>query len=204
MNIVRQPWIPLVLIGLLAVIILLAPAERTLGDGIRWVYVHVGLVWAGGLGLGIAAALGLGAVITNRAALGTWTLTVGRAGLAAFGLGIVFSMVAASVNWGAVSLWEPRMAASLRFLAVAVILQVVGGWAPSPRVTGLLAIGTAALLFLDVGGAPLVMHPRDPVRQASSSAIQATFAASFAIATSLLAWGIARTAPARSIASSHH
>jgi hypothetical protein len=195
MDVARPLGVPLVLVGLLALLVAMAPAERTLGEGIRWVYVHVGLVWAGGLGLGLAGTLGLLALATGGAASAAWCTTVGRVGLVAFGLGVAFSMVAASVNWGAVSLWEPRMAASLRFLAIAVIIQVGGGWSPSPRITGALAVATAALLFLDVGGAPLVMHPRDPIRTASSSAIQGTFAASFAIATALLGWGIVRLRP---------
>jgi hypothetical protein len=97
-------------------------------------------------------------------------------------------MIAARVNWGAVFLAEPRMAASLRFLALAVIVQVVAGWIARPRATALLACLTFVLLLWDVGGAELVMHPRDPVRTATSAAIQWTFACTFAIATALTAW----------------
>ena len=79
--------VPLAIAPLGALLVWLAPAERTLGDGIRWVYAHVGLVWA--------------------------------------------------------------------------------------------------------GGAELVMHPRDPVRTATSSAIQWTFALAFAVAAALTAWMIA-------------
>ncbi len=194
MHALRDWRIPLVLSAAMAVLVWLAPAERTLGDGIRWVYVHVALVWAGSLGLGIAALLGLGAVATGSRALAAWTAVVGRCGLAAFALGVVFSMVAARVNWGAVTLWEPRMAASLRFVALAVIAQGVMLWT-GPRLTGVLAVVTAALLVLDVGGAPLVMHPRDPVRTATSAAIQLTFAGGFAVATALLFWSIVRFRP---------
>ena len=47
---------------------------------------------------------------------------------------------------------------------------------------------TLALLAWDVGGAELVMHPRDPIRTATSAAIQWTFACTFVIATALTAW----------------
>lgn len=97
-------------------------------------------------------------------------------------------MIAARVNWGAVFLAEPRMAASLRFLALAVIIQVVATWVAQPRLTGLLAAATVALLLWDVGGAQLVMHPHDPVRRATSPAIQWTFGLCFATATALTAW----------------
>jgi hypothetical protein len=194
---VRRVAIPSALIALGIVLVAVAPTERTLGAGIRWVYVHVGLVWAGTLGLGIAAALGVAACASGRAALGTWTWATWRAGLAAFALGVVFSMVAARVNWGAVFLAEPRMAASLRFLALAAIIQVIAAWVARPRVTGALALATFALLLWLVGGAELVLHPRDPVRTATSAAIQGTFALSFVLAAALTAWATVRLVPAR-------
>lgn len=181
-------WLPAALVLLGAAIAGLAPTERTLGHGIRWVYVHVGLVWAGTLALGAAGLAGLALLASGRAALAIWVQAAWRAGLLAFGAGVAFSAVAARVNWGGVFLAEPRMAASLRFLALAVIAQVLATWVARPRGTGLLAAATLGLLLWDVGGAELVMHPRDPVRTASSAAIQWTFALSFAIATALTAW----------------
>jgi len=110
--------------------------------------------------------------------------------LVVFGLGIVFSMIAARVNWGAVFLAEPRMAASLRFVALAAILQVIASWIERPRVVGALAAATLVLLVWDVGMAQLVMHPRDPVRTATSSAIQWTFALGFALAAAGTVWTV--------------
>ena len=83
------------------------------------------------------------------------------------------------------------MAASLRFLALAAIAQVVATWIARPRTVGLLAAATLALLVWDVGGAELVMHPRDPVRTATWAAIQTTFALAFDVAAALTAWTIA-------------
>jgi len=48
----RRRFVPLLLVVLGMLVVWLAPAERTLGEGIRWVYVHVALVWAGTLALG--------------------------------------------------------------------------------------------------------------------------------------------------------
>ena len=186
-----RAWVPLALATLGALLVWLAPAERSLGDGIRWVYVHVGLVWAGTVALGAAGLVGVALLATGRAALASWVQAAWRAGLAAFALGVGFSMIAARVNWGGVFLAEPRMAASLRFLALAAIAQVVATWLARPRATGLLAAATLALLVWDVGGAELVMHPRDPVRTATSAAIQWTFALAFAVAAALTAWTIA-------------
>lgn len=184
----RHGWILLALMAADAVLALLAPEERTLGDGIRWVYVHVGLVWAGSLALALGSVGGLALALTGEPRLESWVRAIWWAGLAAFGVGVGFSMVAASVNWGAVALDEPRMQASLRFLAIAAMLAVAGSWSAWPRLTGALAFATFALFAWDVGGAELVMHPDDPIRTASSVAIQVTFALSFALASAMTAW----------------
>ena len=54
---------PAALLALAAVVVLSAPAARTLGDAMRVVYVHVALTWAGMLGLAVAALLGLGVLV---------------------------------------------------------------------------------------------------------------------------------------------
>jgi len=184
----RRWAIPAGLVVAGALVASLAPEERTLGDGIRWVYVHVGLVWAGSLALALAAVGGLGLAVTGRPRLEGWVRALWWAGLGVFGLGVGFSMIAASINWGAVALDEPRMAASLRFLAIAAMIAVAGSWSARPRVTGVLALATFALFAWDVGGAELVMHPDDPIRTATSVAIQATFMTCFALASALTAW----------------
>lgn len=180
--------VPCMLIAAGVALVAVAPAERMLGAGIRWVYPHVGLVWAGTLALGFAAVAGAATALSGRREWEPWVWAGWRAGLAAFALGVGFSMIAARVNWGAVFLQEPRMAASLRFLACAAIIHVLAMWAASPRVTGAFALATCVLLFWLVGGAELVLHPRDPIRTATSDAIQWTFAASFLLATALTLW----------------
>jgi hypothetical protein len=190
-------WVPTALVAAGAAVALAAPEERTLGDGIRWVYVHVGLVWAGSLALALAAVGGVVLAVTGRPRLEGWVRALWWAGLGAFALGVGFSMVAASVNWGAVALDEPRMAASLRFLAISALIAVAGAWIARPRVTGALAVVTFALLAWDVGGAELVMHPHDPIRRATSVAIQATFGLCFAVAAALTAWLVLALRPLR-------
>lgn len=147
-------------------------------------------MWAGTLTLGVAGVGGLVVLVSGRPTAASRVRATWRAGLVAFALGIGFSMVAARVNWGAVFLAEPRMAASLRFLAVAVIIAVIAAWVQRPRVTAFLASATFALLLWDVGGAQLIMHPRDPVRTATSPIIQWTFVLGFAIATALTVWTV--------------
>lgn len=78
MPVASRPRIPLTLVVVLSLVVAFAPEERTLGDGIRWVYLHVGLVWAGGLGLGMAGVLGLLALATERSDAAAWATIVER------------------------------------------------------------------------------------------------------------------------------
>lgn len=53
---VAHRLVPWVLLAAGGGLVASAPAEHTLGAGIRWVSPHVGLVWAGTLALVLAAA----------------------------------------------------------------------------------------------------------------------------------------------------
>jgi hypothetical protein len=47
-------WIiPLALLLFMALLVWQAPVEQSLGQGIKIVYVHVGLIWAGMLGFAV-------------------------------------------------------------------------------------------------------------------------------------------------------
>lgn len=59
--------VPCVLIAAGVGLVAVAPAERMLGAGIRWVYPHVGLVWAQAIQWTFAASFAIAAALT------TWT-----------------------------------------------------------------------------------------------------------------------------------
>ena len=180
--------IPLTLIGLSALIVWLAPAEQTLGEGIKVVYLHVALIWAGMTGLLILGVLGLAILLTARPRLAAWAHTLGWVGLGFFLAGIGMSMVAAQVNWGGLFWPEPRNVAMLRVVAVGLIVQIVTGWSIAIRLQGLLYACLALLLTWSVLVTPLVFHPRNPIETSPSLAIQATFFSLFGLCVLLAAW----------------
>ena len=76
-----RPWlrygVPVFILAAVAAIVWLAPEEKTLGPGIKSVYVHVALTWTGMTGLTIAGLLGIGAAITNGGRLSRWAQMAG-------------------------------------------------------------------------------------------------------------------------------
>jgi hypothetical protein len=167
--------IPLALLLGVALIFVFAPEERTLGSGIRSVYLHVGLIWTGLFGFVMTAVLGIGILFTEKPLWWRWFSPVSWVALGFYAAGIFMSMVASADNWGAAFLQEPRMAASLNGLAIATIVLILGSWQPWPRLRGALAASIIfVLLWLNLR-AELVLHPPNPIANSNATPIQLTF-----------------------------
>ncbi|MBK7894289.1 MAG: hypothetical protein IPJ90_05270 [Anaerolineaceae bacterium] len=180
--------IPLALLIGVTLLIALGPEERTLGGGIRSVYLHVGLIWAGLVGFGGTAVLGLGLLITQKPAWLRWLSPVSWVALGFYAAGVFMSMVASADNWGAVFLQEPRMAASLNGLAVATILLILGSWQPWLRVRGALSASVIFILLWFNFSAELVLHPQNPITNSEATPIRLTFFFVTALFVALAAW----------------
>ena len=157
------------------------PPEKTLGTGIRVVYVHVALTWVGMLSLVLAGVLGIIVFLTANGRLGHWMQTIGWVGFAFYVGGTAVSTIASKVNWGAVFWREPRMMAALNVIAFGIIIHAAALWLTSTRVRGFLNLLLAAILLWLTYGAPLVLHPREAISTSNATGIQMTFLAMFAI-----------------------
>lgn len=191
----RPFWRDLVVWGILAlllaamiVVVALAPAEQSLGSGIKVVYVHVALIWTGMALMLVNGLVGLAEVALARPFLARWRQVIGGVALGVFIVGVVVSLWAEQVNWGGVLWREPRNLAVFNVTAVAIIVQVLASWLPKWRWRGLFATGLAAYLLWEIPRTPLVMHPSDPVRTSNSMGIQATFYSLFVLCLGTAVW----------------
>ena len=193
-NAPKTLWLVLGALALAAGILLwLAPAEKTLGQGIKIVYVHVAFMWAGMLCLTLAGVLGGGVLLWARQTWQPWAHAIGWVGLGLFAAGVGMSLLAAHINWGGIFWAEPRMLAALNILAIGVIVQNANGWLPGLRVRGLLNVGLAAFLTWSVLSTPLILHPRNPIHSSASLAIQLTFVGLFvlcSLAAAVVVWAV--------------
>ena len=173
---IKQSWvIPVALLALMALLVWRAPVEQSLGQGIKIVYVHVGLIWAAMLGFGLNGILGLIVVLTNNKKLAAWMEIIGKVTLAVFVTSVIVSLLAEIVNWGGIFWREPRNMAVFAVTAVSIIVLVLQSWFPWRRVHGLLHLGLAAYVFLTLPSASMVMHPENPGRSSGSVGIQSAF-----------------------------
>ncbi|MEJ2748853.1 MAG: hypothetical protein P8183_13265 [Anaerolineae bacterium] len=187
----KLSWLfPVVLLLLMAMLVWLAPVEQSLGQGIKIVYVHVGLIWAGMLGFAVNGLLGLITAVTNNKKLADWLHIIGLVSLIIFVASVIVSLVAEQVNWGGIFWQEPRNTAVFSVTAVAIIILVLNSWLPWRRVQGILAAGLAAYAILTLPSAPMVMHPENPARTSSSMGIQGAFYGVFVLAVLIGVWSV--------------
>lgn len=188
-NLKRYPWlIPAGLIIAMAIMVWLAPAEQTLGQGIKVIYVHVALMWTGMIGLALAGLMGARIAVKDHPAMRRWMESLSWVALGMFMAGVLISFGAAQINWGAVSFQEPRTAAGITFSAIALIIKVVSSWLDRPRLRGLFNAALLPLVLWSTTNSPQALHPTNAVGASTSPAIQLTFIGLLGPALALGAW----------------
>jgi hypothetical protein len=177
----RLAWFALTL-GLIGLAAALAPLEKTLGSGVRLIYLHGVWVWTGLIAFGAAALVGLGALLSRRSSWHAWSLALGRTGMTFWLTYLPMSLLVMQVYWGGLFLEEPRWRIPLMFGVVGVLLQAA--WAvlslPALSSAGNLVFG-AALLAATLR-MQSVLHPDSPILTSDSASIQAFFALLLALA----------------------
>jgi hypothetical protein len=166
--------------ALAALIVWVAPEERTLGAGTKWVYVHVALTWTGMTGLIVAGVLGA-LVVLGRERWLHWAHAAGAVGLGFLSVGAVISGIAALVNWGGIALDEPRLNATLQIIVASFGVVVLAGTGLAARWKGLLFALLPVFMVASLTLTPLILHPRSPIWTSTSPGIQATFVSLYAL-----------------------
>jgi hypothetical protein len=154
---------------------LLGPVERTLGENLRLVLLHGGMVWAGKITFAAAGLAGLIGLLSRRPVWHDISLAAGRAGLVFWLIYLPMSLVVQIQNWGGIFWDEPRWRVPFTFGVVALLLQL-GLWIlKQPQVSSVANLVFAALLWWRLGGITNVLHPDSPVFGSNSSAIPVFF-----------------------------
>jgi hypothetical protein len=160
------------LVGVLLVIF--SPAEQTLGQVVKVIYVHVALSRAGGIGLLIAGLIGIAVLITDCESLDHWLRITGIVALSIYALGFVVSILAQVISWGGIAWREPRVATAMNGLAVGLIVVILAGWLPWRRIRGALYIGLAIFIAWTQMSATNILHPGNAISTSSSNLIRFT------------------------------
>lgn len=184
------------LLALLAVLLILSPAEQQLGNLIKVIYLHGALARVGLYALMLAGLLGLAYLIRPLPALLRWSNAVQVAGMIVFVVHFALSVIPTHETWGMwIAFDEPRTRMSLQIIGVGLLVIVVRRLLDDRRfsaVANLLLGGAVLLLNLRTG---VLRHPLNPIGESSSSAIQLFYAGillTCAALTGLLAWWLSQ------------
>jgi hypothetical protein len=161
----------------LAVLLILSPAEQTLGNVVKLVYLHGAFVRTGLLAFTVEGILGATALVSDRLWAIEWGRAVGHTALIVWVVYVLSSMIVTYVAWGVAIAWgEPRVLVSAQILMAALVFWAVSLFLQHWRVNAALNVLLGALAWILVRSAGVVIHPVDPIGGSSSVAIKAFYA----------------------------
>jgi len=167
--------IPLLVAGavlLTAVLAWLAPAEATLGEAVKLVYVHAALMWVGFGLLTFGGAAGVLYALRRNEALIVWSSGTAVAGIMMLIATGLMGMLTAKITWGAVFWAEPRMLMLGQILGAGLIATLAGRISGSKSVTGAANFGLAVVAWVLVIRTERIIHPVSPIFRSDSTAIK--------------------------------
>lgn len=171
-----RSYLPAALIGLLildGLLLWLSPAEQTLGQVVKLVYMHGALISTCMIAFVVAGALGLLWLLVRKMGLLRWLTALQRATAVTWVIYLLSSMWVTYMAWGVAIAWgEPRVAATIRVtLAVAVIL-IVTEIVKMPLLTAGGNVLLAVVVMVIIENAGVIRHPIDPIGTSNSASIQ--------------------------------
>ncbi|MGQ9517834.1 MAG: hypothetical protein ACUVWB_04770 [Anaerolineae bacterium] len=172
------------LAGLLAAGILLdalllwaVPAERTLGQVIKLVFLHGALIRSCSLGFLAAGLLALAWLARRPGELLRWITALQRANALVWSFYLLSSMAVTYLAWGELIAWgEPRVQSTLYLTALLALAFLAAELRPAPLVRALanLIVAAGALYLIQSTG--VIRHPLNPIGSSPSAVIRLSYA----------------------------
>ena len=183
-------WL-ILLLAAIALLTTIGPSEKTLGQGVRIVYLHGAWVWTALAAFLIAGMAGLAGLIGGKPAFHRWSRAWGRTGLLFWISYLPVSIWAMETSWNGLYLSEPRWRLALIFAVSGLLLQTGLALLERPAWTSAANLLYIVVLLVTLANTSNVMHPPAPVLSSDSLLIRGYFFVLLAI-MSLAAWQIAR------------
>jgi len=179
----RWPGLTLMALAVAEALLLwLSPAEQTLGQVVKLVYLHGALIRACLAGFAVAGVLGLAYLVARRAGLYRWLVALQRGMLVTWIVYAVSSVAVTYAAWGVAIAWgEPRVLATIRVTVAVLVIFAVSEIVKLPALTALGNMVLAGFALWATQSASLIRHPIDPIGTSSSAAIRGFYAAIVAV-----------------------
>jgi hypothetical protein len=169
----RNYWtVSLALVLALGVLLVLSPAEATLGSVVKVVYLHGAMERISTYAYLLAAAGGVLELVTRQAALVRWTQSLSETAIA-FWLGqIIISLPAQLLAWGGLMWDEPRVVGAFWILVLTALVYVVARWIAEPAWLAFAAVANGVIVLIVLRGGINLLHPLNPIIASESVSIK--------------------------------
>ena len=175
----------------LATLAAISPAEKTLGNNARIVYLHGVWVWASLASMLLAGLIGLAGLVSRRQELHCWSRALGRIGLFFWITYLPISMWAMQTSWNGIFLAEPRWRLAITFAIAGLLLQIGLTLMENPAWASVANLIYISILIPVLISTQNIMHPPSPILSSQAPRIQFYFAGMFLLAL-LAVWQGAR------------
>ena len=166
----------------LAVLLWLSPAEQTLGQAVKLVYLHGTLVRTAMLIFAASLPINLLALVRRQRNWAAWGKAFVWGAVTIWLAHTVFSMVTTYVTWGIAIAWfEPRTRFTFAVAGASVIFVAIAHFMKNARFSSLSFVVLSGLILSLLPRLGIIQHPLDPIGTSTSSAIRAFYAAILAI-----------------------
>lgn len=169
----------------LAALVLFSPAEATLGNVVKIVYLHGALERVATFAYLIAGALGIGYLASKRALLGAWAQALAEIAILFWLAQFVVSLPAQVLAWGGITWDEPRVLSATWILALTALIYIVARWMGGAVCMSAAAFANALILGLILRGAINILHPFNPIFGSDSLAIKFFYTAMVLVTAAL-------------------
>jgi hypothetical protein len=181
----------LLLMLLLFLLSAFGPPERSLGQGVRWVYLHGAWVWTALVGFALAAVVGALGLVMRRTWAQAWSQSIGLTATFFWVTYLPISLWTMRINWNGLFLEEPRWRIGIDFAIIAMLFQLAALVTQSPALASALNIIFVFSLGLSLGRAEQIMHPPSPITSSGSALIEGFFALMLGVCL-LAGWQLSR------------
>lgn len=163
---------------LLALLLWFAPAEQTLGQAIKLVYLHGALVRTAMVIFAISLPINLVALVRGQGNWTAWGKGLTWGSVAIWLAHTLFSMITTYITWGIAIAWfEPRTRFTFGIAGVGVVFIVAAHLVNNARFSSLASVILSGLVLSTLPRLDFIQHPLDPIGTSPSSTIRAFYAA---------------------------
>jgi hypothetical protein len=158
---------------ILLVLLWLSPAERTLGQTVKLVYLHGALVRSAMVLFVVSLPVNMVPLLAGRSEWSVWGKVLIWTAISIWLVHTLFSMVTTYAAWGVFIAWfEPRTRFTFTLAVAAVIIVAISQLVDDARFCALAYLLLSGLTLSLAPRLGTIQHPLNPINSSPSSAIR--------------------------------